>query len=280
LGRNPNLLRVTKHASRSGVFSTMPERQDYAALLVAHLGWIERVAAALCRRHALDPDEADDFASWAKARLVEDDYAVLRKFRGESALTTYLTVVLNMFYRDYRVSRWGRWRPSAAARRRGPLAMKVETLVYRDGYHWSQAAALLQQRGEANLSDREVAALLAQLPSGTRGRPMEVGAEPLATAPARTQADDTLLAGEAQAEREATRAALQRAMAGLDDEDRRIVEMRFWKGATVADIARVLGLDQKPLYRRLERIFRHLRTNLEAQGISADQVRELIEDDT
>src|SRR5262249_26292549 len=108
---------------------TMAERQDYSALLLQHLPWIERAAGGLCRRHALDPDECDDFASYTKARLLDDDYAVLRKFRGESALTTYLTVVLSMFFRDYRVSRWGRWRPSAAARRRGPLAVRLETLV-------------------------------------------------------------------------------------------------------------------------------------------------------
>lgn len=259
---------------------TMAERQDYPTLLVSHLGWIERVAASLCRKHGLDADEADDFASWVKARLVEDDYAVLRKFRGESALTTYLTVVMNMLYRDYRVSRWGRWRPSAAARRRGPLAVQLETLVYRDGYHWSQAATALEARGAGSLSDVEVANLLAQLPSGARGRPRQVSDAPLATAADTRRADDGVLASEADAGREVARNALAGAMEGLSDEDRRIVEMRFWGGATVADIARTLRIEQKPLYRRLERILLHLRRALEAEGVSGEGIREIIDEET
>jgi RNA polymerase sigma factor for flagellar operon FliA len=261
------------------VSATTPERQDYSELLVRHLPWIERVAASLCRRHALDPDETDDFASWAKARLMEDDYAVLRKFRGESALTTYLTVVLSMLYRDYRVSRWGRWRPSAAARRQGPLAVQLETLVYRDGYHWSQAAEVLQARGHGSLSEREITTLIAQLPSGARGRPLQVGADPLASTPAPARADDTVVAAEAQEEQDVLARALVRAMEGLDDEDRTILKLRFWQGASVADISRTLGLEQKPLYRRLERILKTLRSALEAEGVSRDRVQALMHEE-
>src|SRR4051794_1597158 len=108
----------------------MPDQQDLTAQLEQHLGWIRRRAAALCRHDRLDADETDDFVSVALTRLVDDDYAVLRKFRGDCALTTYLTVVLAMLYRDFRVSRWGRWRPSAEARRRGPAAVALETLVH------------------------------------------------------------------------------------------------------------------------------------------------------
>jgi RNA polymerase sigma factor for flagellar operon FliA len=256
----------------------MPERQDYSALLVQHLPWIERVAASLCRRHGLDPDEADDFASWAKARLMEHDYAALRKFRGESALTTYLTVVVSMLYRDYRVARWGRWRPSAAARRHGPLAVQLETLVYRDGYHWSQAAALLQAR-DASLTEREITTLIAQLPAGLRGRPVEVGADPLAATPGPARADETVVAAEAEAEQQAAERALSSAMEGLADEDRVILRLRFWEGKSVADVARALTLEQKPLYRRLERILVDLRKRLEAQGVSRERVRALLEED-
>jgi RNA polymerase sigma factor for flagellar operon FliA len=38
--------------------------------------------------------EADDFASHPKLKLIEDDYAILRKFQGRSSLRTYLTVVI------------------------------------------------------------------------------------------------------------------------------------------------------------------------------------------
>src|SRR6266498_2338556 len=86
-----------------------PERQRLEALFLSQLGWIERVVAAICRRHGLARDDAEDFASWTTLKLIENDYAVLRKFRGESAVTTYLAVVIAMLFRDYRTHRWGRW---------------------------------------------------------------------------------------------------------------------------------------------------------------------------
>lgn len=257
----------------------MPERQDYPALLVRHLGWIDRVAAALCRKHGLDSDEADDFASWAKARLMEDDYAVLRKFRGESAITTFLTVVVRRFYQDYRVAQWGRWRPSAAAKRRGPLAVLLETLVYRDGLTAAQAAEALRSRGWPELTDQQAATLLAKLPD-LRGRPKQVHDASLDRAPADDTADGAVLQDEAEAARQATRAVLTRAMEGLAAEDRSIVQMRFFGGATLAEVARALRTEQKPLYRRMERILLHLRRTLEAEGISVEQVREILDEES
>ncbi len=254
----------------------MSERPDPAALLVQHLSWIDRVSAALCRRHGLGADEAEEFASWTKAKLVEDDYAILRKFRGESALTTYLTVVVSMLYRDYRVSRWGRWRPSAAARRRGEVAVRLETLVYRDGMGYEQAAEVLRARGEARLSAGEAARILADLPYRTRGRPVQVGDEPLAAAAGPGGADERVRAQEVEAERKEAEEALRAAMQDLPAEDRVILRMRFWEGATVADIARGLALDQKPLYRRIERMLGVMRNHLQAAGISRERVRDLL----
>ncbi|MDB4950197.1 MAG: polymerase sigma factor, sigma-70 family [Gemmatimonadetes bacterium] len=257
----------------------MTERQDCASLLVQHLGWIERVAASLSRRNGLSGDEAEDFASWAKAKLVEDDYAVLRKFRGESALTTYLTVVLTMLYRDYRVAQWGRWRPSAAAKRRGPAAVRLETLVYRDGYRWRQAADLMHSRGETDLSEDELGKLLADLPAGSRGRPRQVGEAAMAAITDGADAEAGVHAAEAEQERQALGTALARAMQGLNDEDRAILRMRFWQGYSVADVARAMRLDQKPLYRRIDRLLSRLRTELEKAGISRERVRVLTDED-
>jgi hypothetical protein len=69
---------------------------------VSSLPVIDRIIALLVRRHALAEVDAADFASWAKARLIEDDYKVFRAFGGRSSLSTYLTVVLTMLLRQYR----------------------------------------------------------------------------------------------------------------------------------------------------------------------------------
>ena len=91
----------------------------------------------------MTPDAADEFASWARLRLFEDDCAVLRKFRGESTIRTYLTTVLVHLFLDWRNAQWGRWRPTASARRLGPLAIELERLVLRDGRDYEEAVGTL-----------------------------------------------------------------------------------------------------------------------------------------
>ena len=256
----------------------MQQRTDLEALLRENLGWIDRVAGSLCRRHGLAGDEVDDVTGWVRMRLVENDYAILGKFRGESAVTTYLTVVVSMLFRDYRVSRWGRWRPSAAARRLGDVAVRLETLVYRDGYRVDQAGELLRSGGHTDLADGELVRLLAQLPVRTPTRPVEVGDEPLATHAGGDGADDRVRRDEAREERMQAEQALRQALDSLPPEDRVIVKMRIWEDLSVADISRALHLPQKPLYRRLERIFGRLRSGVEDAGITRDHVRRMLDE--
>jgi RNA polymerase sigma factor (sigma-70 family) len=254
----------------------MPERAQPEALLVEHIGWIERVAASVCRRHALTEDDAADFTSWVKLRLVEDDYAIIRKFRGESAMRTYLTVIVATLFRDYRVSRWGRWRPSAAAVQRGQVAIRLETLVRRDGYRLEHATELLRTTGETTLSDRELTSILRELPVRGPLRPLEVGPAPLDVAFASEGADSRLEASETEARRRSIASVLARGVARLSPEDQVVVRMRFWDGVSVADIARGLGLAQKPLYRRIERALDTLRSDIERAGVSADDMRAML----
>lgn len=256
----------------------MAERQELEALFLDNVDRVERTAAKLARRYRLEHDEAEDFTSWAKLKLIEDDYAVLRKFRGESSIGTYLTVVLAMLFRDYRVQRWGRWRPSAAALRRGGVAVRLETLVRRDGYRLEQAGEILRTTGETGLSDRELAAMLAELPLRPPLRPVEGGPEPLAGIVGPEEADDGLIHQESAAQHRSTGEALSRALDHLPPEDRVILRMRFWEDMSVADIARGLHLEQKPLYRRVERSLKQLRKQLEAAGITRERVRSLLGD--
>ena len=48
-------------------------------------------------------------------------------------------------------------------------------------------------------------------------------------------------------------AALKKAMEGLGAQDRLVFALRFHDGRTLVDIAKALLLDQKVLYRRVER---------------------------
>jgi RNA polymerase sigma factor for flagellar operon FliA len=69
-------------------------------------------------------------------------------------------------------------------------------------------------------------------------------------------------------------------VASLPAEDAMIMRMRFWSEMSVADIARVLRVEQKPLYRRLECIQTALRAALESRGVDRVRAIEILGDAT
>ena len=255
----------------------MPDRPHFESLFLEHLPWIRRVASIVCTRYSMPAADAEDFASWIVLKLMEDEYAVLQRFRGDSTIRTYLANVVTRQFQEYRRERWGRWRPSAAAERLGPLAKDLEALVYRDGYRLDQAGEKLRTNGRTELSDAQLGRLLAQLPERTPTRPTEVSAESaLDKLEGSSHADAGVTGAETNALRDRVTAALVRVMGRLEPEDRLIARMHFGDGRSLADVARGLRLEQKPLYRRVARLKQRLRTELEADGVRDTDVRGIV----
>lgn len=250
---------------------------DAESIFLAQLGRIERIIASITRRNALTQDQAEDFASWTKVKLIENDYAIIRKFEGRSSISTYLTVVIANLFRDYRVEQWGRWRPSVVAKRLGGVGIRLETLLYRDGYTLDQAIEVLRSAGISSPSDRELSDMAARLPA--RVRPVQADDTALEHTETAEGADRPLWLSEQRREWETARGALERALASLPAEDQLVVRLRYWEGFTVAEIARTLRTEQKPLYRRIDRALERLRGMLQADGLDRTAVANFLSDD-
>jgi RNA polymerase sigma factor for flagellar operon FliA len=256
----------------------MPEPMDPRTLFLENLPWIEKVAGIVCRKHGVWNEDAEDFASVAKVSLMENDYADLRKFRGECSATTYIATLVVRRFHEHSRERWGRWRNSAAAEREGQLAKDLETLVNRDGCPLSQAAQQLRSAAKTELSDVELARVLGRLPSRQPMRPKEVVTPLIESAATAEGADHDVEFGELDRHRKGLLAALLKVMEQLPPEERHILRMRFQDGRSVADVARALRLEQKPLYRRIDQLRAKLRVDLEHCGVTAEDVRELLAD--
>src|SRR6187401_3305105 len=59
-------------------------------MFLTHLPAIDGIARAAARRRRLTTDEAEEFRSIVRLRLIENDYAVIREFRGSSSFRTFL----------------------------------------------------------------------------------------------------------------------------------------------------------------------------------------------
>jgi RNA polymerase sigma factor for flagellar operon FliA len=237
---------------------------------------IEQLVAVIARNHRLSRDEAEELASVIKLRMIQDDYAVFRKFRGQCALRTFLSVVIRRMFLDYRNAQWGKWRPSMRSRRHSHAAVQLERLTMRDGLSFDEAyAALTAALGEP-LDRAILESLHAQM--RRRGRRRFIAHDELDPRDTpREQWHDPVVTAERSATIGEAVALLAAALAMVDPQDRLILEMRFIEGLPISVIARRLQLHQKRLYGRLAALLRRLRQLLESRGLRGSTVLDALQ---
>jgi RNA polymerase sigma factor (sigma-70 family) len=229
---------------------------------------IQDLAYATARRYRLPEAEAEDFVADVQLRIITDEYAVLRKFRRQCALRTYLTIVIKRMGLDWQVAKWGKWRPSARSRREGTMAVMLEQLTSRDGLTFDEACRKVQA-AHGNSADHDT---LAALFSGIRRtpRPRFVTDEQIVNEPAAGEsADQDLLADEGRLTLGRAVSVLAVVLRDIDPLDRLLLKLRFRDQLTVATIAWLLEADHKQLHRRFTHLLRRLRRTLERAGVSA-----------
>lgn len=237
-------------------------------LYLTHQLLIERALRFTARRHRCAADEADDFAAWARLKLVENDYAILAQFEGRAGMASYLAVVVQRLFLDYRISKWGKWRPSAEAKRLGPLAVRVELLLVRDGLNLEEAYQTLRA-ADPELQREALEDLQARLPVRVSRR--FEGEEALESmAAAEPAPEERLLEKEETGRKRQANRCLMEAMRELEPQDQIILRLRFAEGMQIADVARTLHLEARPLYRRIERLVAELRRGLGERGIAGE----------
>jgi RNA polymerase sigma factor (sigma-70 family) len=246
-------------------------------IYLRHRALIEQTIAMVCRRYRLISADAEDFASVVRLHLVNDDCAVLRRFEGRSSLKTFLLAVMSHLQQDWRNARWGKWRPSAEARRNGPLALHLERLIVRDGLSFDEAYETLRTNFQVTEERRVLEELAARFPARS-GRQF-ISDEVLEQHPGNEAPADSLLhAQESIDVARRARSVLAAAIAALPAQDRLILKMRFRDAFPIVKVARVLQLEQKALYRRIERMLRDLRRALEASGFTGSAAAEILHD--
>jgi RNA polymerase sigma factor for flagellar operon FliA len=248
---------------------------DPEELFRANLALLDRVIAGVCRRGGLRGADAEDFASTAKLALIENDYAILRSYEGRAPLGAFLTVVVQRILAREWTRLHGKWHPSAEAERLGGAAVLLEKLIVRDGRPLEEAIDVVRGAHPA-LDRRNVRELSERLPQ----RAPRLRLVPFPEDEQRFAAPDgaDCRANEAEAHRVSERAAsvVRDTLAMLPLQDRMLIRFHFGSNLSIADTARVLGVPQRPLYRRIETLLRTLREALERIGVGSAVVEDLI----
>ena len=229
-------------------------------------GAIEEALRYVAYRRRLAPAEFQELRSFVFLKLIENDYARLRKQSEEGAMSAYLHVVVQRLYLDHQIRRWGKWHASSEARRRGDDAVLLERLIYRDGHTIQEAVELMSSMSRVRSSADELYRLAYALP--VRHRPRFVPDDQL-VAVGSGVAEDPVERRENESRAAELQSELARAMLELDGEDRRLLRMRFGDRRSIPEIASSLGVDAKPLYARIRRLLARIRRTLERQGFVA-----------
>jgi RNA polymerase sigma factor (sigma-70 family) len=247
-----------------------PDSRPPEKVFLENLPVIQEIVAHSARRFS--PQDGEDFSQTVMIRLIEEDYRILREFKGRSSLRTYLAIAIKRMLLDYQNHLWGKWHASAVAKRLGPTAMWLERLRYRDKFSFEEACrVILGEDPEISRANLEIfeAKIKDRIP-----RHM-VGEEHL-----ESEADPTPGPHQQMEDKEVAR--LSRRVLGvlfacinLLDPEARVL---FWlsQELSVAEIARVQKVDQKPLYRRLDKIHRQLEKELARRGVRRQDIEEIL----
>ncbi|HEV7486271.1 MAG TPA: sigma-70 family RNA polymerase sigma factor [Thermoanaerobaculia bacterium] len=248
---------------------------DPRQLLETQLDVIERAIRRVCHDVRIGGPDAEDFASAAKLALLADDGAILRKYEGRASFATYITIVARRLFIDQRRAE-GRWQPAAAARRRGEHAVLLDRLLHGERRTFDEAAAIVTSH-HPEVQARELREIAAALPErALRPHLVPIDDDDERHFAGGSPADERVMEHDLETRSASISRVMAAALAAMAAQDRLVLRLRFAKNSSIADIARALGLEQRPLYRRIEALLGELRRALQQAGLDAGSVTDLI----
>jgi RNA polymerase sigma factor (sigma-70 family) len=252
---------------------------DPEALFRESLNVVDRVARNVCRSARLRcAYEIDDFVSSVMVSLMEHDYAILRKWQGRGSLAGFLSVVVRRLLADRRDRQRGRWHPSTEAARGGVTGVLLEKLLIRDRCSLEEAVPRVQKVDPSRTAE-ELAAMAAHFPKrAPRSSTVHLDCVPETSMLAADRADQRVIDREARQLAQRVSAVIRHAIAAWPAEDATIFRLRFGSSMTIADIARLLRIPQRSLYRRVEGLIACLRAVLQHAGFDAASLAGVIGD--
>jgi RNA polymerase sigma factor (sigma-70 family) len=241
-----------------------------------HLEAIERAIRFVCRDAHLSGADAEDFGSSVRLALLANDGSILRKYEGRSSFGSYVTVVIRRLLVDQQRAE-GRWYASAEARRGGEAAVLLDQLLHRDRRSFDEAMAMVIDR-HPGATEAELRVIAAALPQrAPRPRLVELHEEEEDQRFASgTSAEERVVEHDLARRSESISRVVSAALEAMTAQDRVILRLRYGREASIADIARALGLDQRPLYRHVEALLAELRRAMQQAGFDASAVTDLI----
>lgn len=243
-----------------------------SVLLLENLRLLDRIIRSVCYRRRMSIQDTEEFAAEVRLRLIKDDYAIIRAFKGRSGFAVYLAGVVTRMLLDYHAHQFGKWHDSTEAQRLGQEAIELERMLHRDGLPREQAFARLAAR-YPHLDSTMLESIAGSLPQRIRRHFVDI--DDVAVA-ASTDPEDDAMAADRAALAKRVSSIIQTYINQLPATDRRLLHMLYQGNLNLISIGRMLRVEPKPLYRRRDRLLRDLRNALEGAGIGRSDAEDLL----
>lgn len=246
-------------------------------LFARYSGAISRAAGIVCQRRHLQTQEREDFTHDAIVKALDDDAALLRKLDGRDDPVSYLVTAFTRLWTDRSRAERGRFRPSAAARRHGTIAVELERLVACGGFTAAEAVQTVLCRPDVNLSADQLARILADLHPRLQPRLVALGeldGTPEPAAPAAT-AEDRLIAAEIETITADVLQVLRQFIRSVPAAEQALIPILLGEVNT-REAARRAGIGRHRMRGALARLTRRIIDALMTNGHSPDSVRALL----
>lgn len=249
---------------------------DAAAYYADHLREINEAISIICRKHGIAFDDEKDFSQHVHLQLMEDDYRKIRAYRGASSFSTYLHTVISRILIDHvRI----KWHPSTDAQRMGNAAVKLEKLVFWNNYTIHEACNILASNPSTAIDEKTAREMLARL-RVRRPRPVKAddSEEQLPRFPdPAPDPEERIVQKQQMQKKQEVIEMIGTMIRSFSSEDKLLIKLTFLGGHKVSDVARLLGRDERLLYRRIQTLLRNMRESMGAAGIEVTDVRGIFE---
>ena len=256
--------------------------RDYKAEAHAHWDFINKMAKRRFWRGAL----AEEASLSVMDALARNDWAALKKYRGEAGFGAFLRAVAVAELENFARARFGRHRPPLWVRRLGGIWEKLYTLLCRERTPLNEAMEFVRASME-RASEAEVEAAAQQLLARIPDCGMVLEEVPLDNAPElamtalsspsheseRRERDEALttvfqlVVGGGSEAAAKLHGALREVRINISSEERLFLKMCYQDGLAVAKAGRLLGMGRFQAAARMRRLLERLRREFERAGL-------------
>jgi len=238
-------------------------------------------------------NEALELSNLVLDTLRRDNYRVLRQFRGNARLSTYITTIVARQAVDMVRKKLGRTREKERAQKYGKTGILIYERVIRQGRPAADVYRELTADEGISVSLEEIEAIARKI-KGKKNNPpsppeMETnpvvkqgislkveGNENEEVVIPDTHSDPQELLIEAQ-RKQRLEEEVGKVLAQLSGEERLLLRMRFpadegEKPRKVEQISKLLGISVKAAYKRIDRLLKKCRRLLEQEGVNIDEL--------